>query len=77
MNKIGLLVIAHAPAAHGQRRIADLGAGNPRNANIDGLRFHVLAMLGNPMPVLPQVVVAPGSAVAADNVDFAIRIGPA
>jgi hypothetical protein len=52
MNKIGLRVIAHAPAAQGQRRIANLCARNSGNANIDGLRFHVLAVLGNAMSML-------------------------
>jgi hypothetical protein len=74
VNKIRLRVIAHTTAAHRQRRIANFRAGNPGNANIDGLRFHVLAMLSNPVPVFPQVVVAPRGAVPADNIDFAVGV---
>jgi hypothetical protein len=72
VNKIRLRVIAHSTAAHRQRRIANLRAGNSWNANIDGLRFHVLAMLGNSVPMLPQVVIAPWRAVPADDIYFAV-----
>ena len=74
VNKIRLRVIAHSAAAHRQRCIANLRAGNSWNANIDGLSFHVLAMLSNPVPMLPQVVVAPRRAVPADNIDFAVGV---
>ena len=74
VNKIGLRVIAHSAAAHRQRRIADLSAGDSWNANIDGLGFHVLAVFGNPVAMLPQVVVAPRGPIPADNVDFAVGV---
>jgi hypothetical protein len=74
VNKIRLRVIANSTTAQRQRRIANLRTGNSGNANVDGLRFHVLAVLGNPVPMLPKVVVAPGGAVTADNIDFAVRV---
>ncbi len=74
VNKIGLRVIAHSTTAQSQRRIANFRAGNSWNTNIDGFCFHVLAMLGNPVPMLPQVVIAPRGAVPADNIDFAVGV---
>jgi len=74
VNKIRLRVIAHSTTAQSQRRITNFRARYSWNANIDGLRFHVLAMLGNPVPMLPQVVVAPRGAVPADYVDFAVGV---
>ena len=74
VNEIRLRVIAHPTPAHRQRRIANLRAGKSWNAHIDGFCFHVLAMLGNPVPMLPQVVIAPRGAVPADNIDFAVGV---
>ena len=72
MNKIGFRVIAHAASLQGQGRIANLGSRDSRNANIDGFRFHVLAVQRNPWSVFAEIAVALRGTIATYNVNLAV-----
>src|SRR5580704_1193633 len=74
VNEVGLGVVADASALHGESGITYLRGGHAGNADVDGLSFHVLAVLGDSVAVLTEVVIAPWRAVAADNVNHAVRM---
>ena len=74
MYEVGLRVIPYASPAHQERRIADLCAWHSGYPDVDSLGFHMLAMLGNAMAMLAQVIVAPRSAVAAHNINLPIGV---
>ena len=57
-----------------RRGIAHLGGGNAGDADVDGFGFHVLAVLGDSVAVLAEVVVAPRGAISADDIDHAIGV---
>src|SRR5271156_163117 len=77
VDEVGLGVVSDPAALHGERGIAHLGGGNAGYADVDGLGFHVLAVLGDSVAVLAEVGVAPRGAVSADNVDHAVRVAKA
>ena len=77
VNKVRLRVIAHSAAMESQGSVANFGGGNSGNADVDGLGFHVLAMQRNAVSMFTKIVVAPRSAIAADDVDRAVGLAEA
>jgi hypothetical protein len=65
-------VVTDTSSVHGEGGVAHLGGGYAGDADIDGFGFHVLAVHGDAVSVLAEEVVAPGRAVAADDVDLAV-----
>ena len=57
---------------HGKRGVAYLGGRHARDADVDGLGFHVLTVFGHAVAVFAEVVVAPRGAIAADDVDLVV-----
>lgn len=74
MHKVGLCIVAHAPALQRQRSIANLSGGYPRNANVDGFGFHMLTVQRNSMTMFAKIVIAPRSAIPANDVDLAVEM---
>ena len=70
-------VVADASALHGKGCVAHLGSGYAGNADVDGFGFHVLAVQGNSVAVLAEVVVAPWSAISADDIDNSVGMAEA
>ena len=69
-------VISHSPAMQAERRVAQFGGGDSRQANVNGLCLHVEAMLGHTGvgAAGAEEFVGLRGAVAADHVDFTPRI---
>ena len=77
VDEVGLGVVTDASTLHGESGIADFRCRYAGNADVDGFGFHVLAVEGDSVAVLAQVVVAPGRAVAADDIDDAVGVSEA
>src|SRR5690349_3245514 len=73
VNKIRNRVVPDATASESQRRIPELRGSGPRKADIDRLGLHVKAVLGHTRRVGSKVLVAPRSAITADDVDLGVR----
>src|SRR5579862_4782667 len=73
VNETGLRVVTHAAATQGESGVAQPRGTDSRKLDIDGFGLHVQAMLGHAGGMLAQVLVAPGSAIAADHMDLGIR----
>jgi hypothetical protein len=73
MNEGGARVIADPATAEGQRRISKSERIDSGNTNVDGVSLHVLAVFRHSGGARTKEFIAPGSAVAANNIDF--RVG--
>ena len=71
VNEVRFGVVADSAAVHGEGRVTDLDGGNAGDADVDGFGLHVFAVERDSAAVFTQVVVTPGSAITADDVDFA------
>jgi hypothetical protein len=72
VNEAGARVVAHTSAAESKRGIAKSECVYPGDADIDGVRLHVQAVLGDAGRARAKEFVAPGTAIAADNIDFSV-----
>jgi len=63
-------VVAHAPAVEGQSYIAQTRGFHAGYSEIDRLRLHVEAILGDPFGMRAEELVAPRCAVPANDVNF-------
>lgn len=72
VDEIGSRIIPHSPAMQAEGRIAELGSGHARQTNIDRHRLHVQTVLRHPVSVSTEIFIAPGRAVAANDIDLGI-----
>jgi hypothetical protein len=77
VDEVGFCVVTYATAMQGQGSVAYLGRRNSGDADVDGFGFHMLAVQRHTVSMLAQVVVAPRSAIAADDVDCPLRLAEA
>jgi len=70
VNEIGSRIISDAPSAQREGGVSKAGRLNPRQANIDGFRFHVQALLRYSGSVGPQEFVGLRSTVTANDLYF-------
>lgn len=70
VDKAGSRIVPDSSTMQIQRRVAQTGGRHSRDANIDCFSSHVLAMFGNSLSRAPKILVAPGCAIAADDVNF-------
>src|SRR5271163_3204195 len=74
MHEIGSRVVTHAATMECQCSVPHLRSGYPGHSYINGHSLHVKAVNGYAVPVSSEEFVAPGRAVAADNVNLKIGI---
>src|SRR5579863_8030025 len=74
MNEVGVGIVADTAASERQRGVPDTGSRNAGQANVDGLGLHMHAMQGDAGRMGPQELVAPRRTIAADDVDFGVRM---
>ena len=72
MDEIGSCIIPHPAAVQAESRIPQLRSAHARYANIDCLGLHVETVLRHAMAVGTKILIAPGCAVTAHNVDLGI-----
>lgn len=77
MYEVRLLIVANSAAMESKCSVANFGRRNARNADVNGLGFHMLAMQRHAVSMFSEVVIAPRSAIAADNVDRAVWMAEA
>jgi len=58
----------------GQSGVPQLCGGNPGHTNVDGYCLHVETVAGHAMSMSTEEFIAPGRAVAADDINFKIGI---
>src|ERR1017187_5461034 len=73
VQKVRSSVISHAAALQAERRLAQFGGWNPRQANVNRFSLHVETMLcySGTGAARAQIFVAPRCPIAADHVDLA------
>ena len=70
MNELGLRIVADAASMQMQCSVADARGWHSRDANVDRFSSHVLAVFGHSRSGASKEFVAPGSAIAAHDIDF-------
>ena len=73
MDEARLGIEADASATKAQGGIPQFSCRYARNADVDRLSEHVQTMRGNTDGRAPEKLVAPGRAIAANDVDFSFR----
>ena len=74
MNESRAGVITYSSPTQRQRRIAQRKRIDPRNANINGLRPRVLAVLRHPRRTGAKKLIAPRGPVSANDLDLRVRM---
>lgn len=74
MDKVRFGIITYPAAVKRQRGIAHLCRGNSWNSNVDRFGRHVLAVERDTVSVFAQVIIAPWSPIAANDVDLTVGI---
>ena len=72
VNEFRARVVADPAPPESKGRIAQSQGVDTGNANVDGVSLHVLAVLCHPRRTSSKELVAPGSSVAANDVNLAI-----
>jgi len=70
VNKFRLGIEADSSAVKAESNIAQFRHGYPGNTDIDGLSLHVQAVSRHPGRSLSQILITPGTAIPANDVDF-------
>lgn len=74
MDESGARIITYPSTAERQRRVAQRQRIDSRNANIDGVSLHVLAVLRHARRTRTKKLVTPFAPVSANNVDLRARM---
>jgi len=72
VNEIGMRIVAHAAAMERKGDLAQALGFHAGDSQIDRLRLHVEAVLGDTFTVGTKKLVAPGCAVPANDVNFSV-----
>lgn len=74
MDKVGLGVVTNSPAMQFQGSVSQARRRDARYADIDRHRLHMQAVKGDTMTVRAQKLIAPRRPIAADDINFRIRL---
>jgi hypothetical protein len=74
VDKVRAGIVADPAAAQGQGSIAEARSPDPRQTYVDGHGLHMETVQGYAAAVCAQELIAPGRAVAANHVDFGVRM---
>ncbi len=74
MYKLGAGIVTHPTAAKFQRGVTERQRVNSRDANIDGMRLHVLAVFCDSGRPCAEEFIARGSSISANNFYFRVRM---
>lgn len=70
MDESRLGIVANPSTMQSERRVAQANGGYSGDADVNSLTLHMLAVPSDPCGGAPKEFVAPGRAVAADNINF-------
>src|ERR1035438_2849478 len=74
VDEIRTCVIAYSASMQGDCSVSQSRGGNAGDPDINCHRLHVEALSGHAVSVSAEELIAPGCAIATDNIDLEIRI---